>query len=345
MLTTPILQPISTFDATNDRTITFNIIGGDQVFAHDLEIQLASNNTTVYSEQRISFLFTHILLANSLTNGNQYRARVRTYDSGYQTPTTPSNWSEWVMFYVFSTPVVGITNFSDPIKNQHYTFQGSYTQTESDPIQSYRYFLYDSNQQLITTSAIKYDELLEHEFIGFEDGYTYNVELRVISQYGIEGSSGLLSFTAQYFQPRLATVIGLENNPINGTVMVTANVIRIIGEITEGTISYEADEWVDLTNGEIAFDDAFDTEQDFTLELWIKNITPDLNFLVIKGQQGRITLQYSNEKVRATKRIDSTNTVLPTFASADILIGQSDTVYICMKHINNLIDINVEVLA
>lgn len=339
MLTKPILQSINTFDANFNKTLNFKVIGGSQVHAHQVDIT-SSANVQVYLEKKTSFLFSHELPALTLINGTEYKARIRTFDIS----DVASDWSDWVIFYVYTTPSVSITNFSSVIQNQSYTFEGNYNQLESDGLQSYRYILYDDLENIITSSSLKYDGLLTHEIIGLEDQNHYKIELKVISNHGIEGTSGKLNFQASYFQPRLATVLNCENNDINGTVEIIANIIRIVGT-SENSPVYIDDEWIDATENLITFDEGFNVHKDFSLEMWLKDIQENEPFLYIYGSEGKFIVNYTNNKIRVLKQLNNAKAIYAIFASEDITILPSDIVYICLKHYFNLVDVNAEIVV
>ena len=115
-LVKPIVDEIVAFDATVGTTITFTANGGDQVVGNEIYVvtnQSSSSEQVVYNDTVTSFNLSHIIPPNAsatavLTNGNYYKLRIRTFDA-------IGNWSEWsdyVPFYCYSTPILTFANIS-----------------------------------------------------------------------------------------------------------------------------------------------------------------------------------------------------------------------------------------
>lgn len=280
------------------------------------------------------------MIANTLTNTTEYKARIRTYASN---GITYSQWSDWIVFWCFENPIVTITNIIDgTINNQTYTFTGSYT--HSDNLQSYRYLLYDNNQTLIQSYSEIFDLLLEQEVAGLENGIKYYIELKTISIHEMSGTSGLIEFIPNYIQPRLSTVLSLENLSNQAAIKVTANVIQIIFEILEGIISYIDNDLVDLTNATIYAQEGFDISNNFTLKIWCKSLPVDESFLILYGEQGNIELKYYNSKIHLIKNIN-TSSVQYHIASNEINPLDTDLIAIVVQYINNLFDIKCDIIV
>lgn len=341
-LITPQIANINPFSSTSDYTITFYIgNGGSQVVSNELEIQKNSDNTQVYLNKIDSFLFSHTIIANSLSNSQEYKVRIRTYDinSNY------SDWSDWVTFWCFAPAIVLITNINN-VNNQTFTFLGNYT--SDDVLNSYKFILYDQNNILIQTFDKKFDGLLQQEITGLDNGVTYKLELLTTSVNGLQGTSGKLSFTPSYIQPRLNSVLTLENIPNQGAVSVTANVIQIIGQTypTSGvTLTYESNDIVDLTDGnQVIFDEGFTCDSNFIMKIWCKTLTDNQTFLTLYGDYGRIEFKLYQNKIHAYKYYNNCD-ICSHFASNELTSIQStDNLFVWVKQINNLMDIQIEIL-
>lgn len=340
-LTRPVLQNnIKPFDAANQFDFIFSVVGGSQVFGNNLVIENIENGTEVYNQTIASFQFKHTLPSNSLTNGVQYRAKVRTYDIN----NNFSQFSDWAVFWAFSSPTVTIPTLDSGTVNNHTVLlEGSYVQNEGELLQSYRYLLYDQNERLLAASVEKFDGLLTHQFAGLMNDTNYKAELRIITANRMESSSGLIPFHTDYIQPQLTSVLTLRNIEENANIKISANIIQIIGEIGEGTIDYIDGDWIDLRNGMIYFQDGFSVDKDFSVKIWLKNIRDTDIFLKLIGEQGYIELRYYNNRIHAFKRLYQGG-VVPHFASSEFIAGENDTIFICLKHIEDLIGIFAEVL-
>lgn len=341
-LTRPVIvSPITPFNKSTAYNVDFNVVGGNQIFANQLEIQRLSNSTQVYLQKIDSFQFRHTIPVNTLTNGVEYRMRIRTYDINNNT----SAWSDWVVFLCLNTPVVAITNITDGKVNNHtYDFIGSYSQSDGELIQSYRFLLYDEFGNLIGASPEKFDGLLTHQFTGLQNGKQYKIELKIITVNQMQASSGLAIFVADYIQPNLSSVLNLENVPNQASILVSANIIRIIGELGSGSMSYIDGEWIDLTNGMVYFQDGFNVNNNFTLKIWAKNIPTEQTFVKIMGEQGYIDIVYYNNRIHAFKRLYSDGGILPHYASNELgeELNSTDTLFIAMRYLNDMIDLYIE---
>ncbi len=340
-LTKPILQEISTFSSINEKEITFQVFAGSQVVYNELEIQNNSNNTQVYLEKIQSFQFVHKVPANSLQNGIEYRARIRTYDVDN---TTPSEWSDWVVFWCVDIPVVDVINITDgKINNQTYVFQGSYTQTH-DSLQSYRYKLFDMNKVLIRTFDEKFDGLLQQEITNLQNKQPYYIELITISTLGMLGSSGLILFVPDYIQPKLATVLNLSNRKDQAAIQITANIIQIIFDVKSGTYVFEDGEWINLKNGAIFAQEGLTMPSDFTLKLWCKNLPIGDEFLRIIGAQGDISCRFFDNRVHLYKTIN--NGLNYHIASNTIATpAEHDILFIGLQQVGNYCNITCQTMT
>lgn len=342
-LTTPILNAITPFDATQAYTFIFSTSGGNQITQNNLVIQKVSDNTVVYNATITTFLLQHTVPANTLQNGVQYKAQIRVGDAN----NSWSNWSPWIVFYCFSPPVVQITNIiNGTINNQTYTFTGSYTQAEGEKLQSYKFLLYDEHQGLLQISNELFDGALQYQFTGLQNNKTYYIKLEVITVNQMQADSGLVMFVPQYTQPKFLSALTLTNLEGTASIQVTANIIQIIGEVDSGTITYINNDWIDLTNGSISFQQGFNVDSDFTLKMWFKNVPTDGSvFLKILGGDGYINLEFYNNAFHAFKYLYNGG-VVPHFVSNQIsTITNNNVVFLWMQQINDLINLQTEILS
>ena len=340
-LTKPIVSSILPFTATENYIIKFSS-SGSQVVYNEIEIQKNSDNTQVFLEKIQSFVFEHLIPLNSLSNNTEYKVRIRTYDV---TNSTPSSWSDWVVFYCFSTPIVTIDNIIDgKINNQTFTFEG--TCTTQDPLNSYRYLLYDENQGLIQTFNELFDGLLEQEITGLDNNEKKYLELKIITDNNMEGTSGLIEFTPVYIQPRLVSAINLENYPEQASIKITANIIQIIGHNT-GDISYENDDWVIIPDGSIVYFDTangFTLSKDFVLNVWLKGLAEDLVFLKLMSDYGYVDFIYYNNRIHAFKYLYN-NGIVPHYVSNELEFISTDNIYIHIEQINDAFNLQMGIIA
>ena len=249
-LTTPILLSTVAFDATQAHTFTFNSVGGDQVVSNTLTIRLNSDNSTVYSQSQTTFVYEHTLPAGTLTNGNYYNAYITTSNSSGET----SAQSNVIQFYCFSTPVLSLTNVTSggTISNSTFTFNYTYSQAESEPLNSYVVNLYDASRNLISTSGEQYPNdttvplYLTHTFSGFEDNTLYYIQATGVTVNGSPVTSAEVNFTAVFDRPSAFTLFSVTNNCDGGYINVQSNVITIPGQVSPGDPVYIDNKELDL---------------------------------------------------------------------------------------------------
>ena len=335
-LTTPILNAITPFPSDEANIFTFQVIGGaTQVAQNRLEIQQTSDNTSVYNQVVSSFAFTHTLPANTLTNGTEYKARVQTLNSD---GTIMSTFSEFVVFNVIDRPVVTITTIvNETVNAQTVTFTGSYTQTH-DTLQSYRYILYDANQNIIQSFSEKFDGLLQQEITELENGVTYFLELKTVSTLGMEGTSGLRRFVPTYVPPILPTIITLENLVDQGAIRVTGSLTQLVFQLTDGSSPvYIDNELLDITDKTITLS-GLSVGEDFTFKIWARNITEDnFRFRLYTGLSF-FQVTYENNRFYLRKFINNQN-IYYLITTDEITFTASDVVGITIQQIDEFCNI------
>ncbi len=357
MLTTPILNEIKTFSATESYEFTFNVIGGSQVIANNLVIERIDNNVEVYNQIQESFNFKHSLPANLLFNGVNYRAKIRTKDISGKF----SNFSASLLFWCYSKPSLYITtiNYDDQnrVYNQTVLFETLYLQSENELLQSYRYLLYDSNKNLLKSFPEHFSDgsdILTQEIAGLENDQLYYVEVITLSPQGNMGTSGLINFKPFYIAPKLSVALTPENLSEQGAIKLSANILQIIlklydnlgNQINFADIEYIDGEWVNMNRNDyekLVADEGFDILSDnFILQLWCKELPESKVFLTLFSPQGKIEMFKFNNKIRVYKYVNNLD-FQGYFVSDDFILDSFDQeMMIYVKQENQTIDIIVE---
>ena len=358
MLFSPtLISPILPFPSTISHTFIFNVdSSGDQITQNNLVIENILDNSIVYNQIVESFQYSHSIDANTLINGTQYRAKIRVGNINNEF----SDFSDSVVFYCFSTPLVSMSNITEGIvvNSSSVTPIGVFTQLEDEELESYRYYLYDSNSVLLSVSTEKFDGLLTHTFSGLKDNESYKIELKTYTVNSITTSSGLISFSVNYISPKFYSALELENINDRASIKINSHIIDIVGQVNSGEISYEDDEWVNLNSGSIYFDDGFNIENNFTLRFWCKYITEYETLIeLISTSGGSIVVKYFNNQFHVFKNLSTLN---PYYIYSDEIIlsqyiltipgiiykyREDNTVCVQIQQYNNLMNINCEVIT
>lgn len=333
MLTTPsMIGNIKPFPPNKEYTFKFDYSSGAQATKNRLEIQRVSDNTVVYNIEKNSFSLNHTIPANTLTAGIFYKVRVKVSSvSGEQ-----SNFSEWNFFYVFSEPLISITNIDYDNQNRVYSqtveFEAEYSQTENEPLSSYRFIFYDSNKQILNSYPEKFDvsEIVEippspikkyrmsQEIAGLKNNELYYIELKTISSHLQEASTGLILVRPFYIAPSIRSAITLENKSEQGAIKVTANIVQIFGTlynasglpIDKNSVEYVDGEKLDMNRLDyerLVYLDGFNTDtSEFVLKLWCENVPEefDKEILQIKTSNGYLKFYFYENRIHCFKHVN-----------------------------------------
>lgn len=362
MLTTPILSEIKTFDANNENIFMFQSVGGDQVTGSRLTIEKVSDNTIVYEGSSANLSFKHLLPAETLSNGVNYRARIRTKGRNTQEDRieTWSASSAPLLFWCYSKPELNITNIDENgrVNNQTVEFKTTYLQTEGETLQSYRYILYNENKNLLKSFSEIYsngDSELIQQITGLENGISYYLEVKTISANGNIGTTGLVNFKPMYIIPKLMVRLEPENLIEKGAIKISTDIVQILlklydingNEIDPSTIEYENDEWIDMTRNDyykLVADNGFKISQsDFILQIWCKDLPENKIFLTLFSSNGKIEMFKSNKRIRVYKSINNLK-FKNYYVSGEFDSTGSQELSIYMRQENNLIDLKVEAM-
>ena len=236
-VTTPVLNPVAAFDATEDMLFTFSSVGGNQVVSNKLIVRNATTLETLYEDVVNSFVLEHVLPADTLLNGSYYQATVVTYDAS----GSGSAESAPIQFYCFSSPTFTFPNLSsgDNITTSTYSFVAQYEQVENELLNQYSFVLYDGEDKQLTTSGVQYvgstslpPTLVVWTVSGLEDGKDYKIIANGVTAYGTKVTTGFVSFSVKYDSPELPIPIELTNKCDEGYIRIhTASPKPIGGDV------------------------------------------------------------------------------------------------------------------
>ena len=236
-VTTPVLNPVAAFDATEDMLFTFSSVGGNQVVSNKLIVRNATTLETLYEDVVNSFVLEHVLPADTLLNGSYYQATVVTYDAS----GAASAESAPIQFYCFSSPTFTFPNLSsgDNITTSTYSFVAQYEQVENELLNQYSFVLYDGEDKQLATSGVQYvgstslpPTLVVWTVSGLEDGKDYKIIANGVTAYGTKVTTGFVSFSVKYDSPELPIPIELTNKCDEGYIIIhTASPEPIGGDV------------------------------------------------------------------------------------------------------------------
>ena len=356
MLKTPVITPFTPINATQINTIKFSYTGSNQVVKNNLVIEDLNGNI-IYNQTQNTFSFIHNLPANTLTNGNSYRVKIRVADIS----NTWSSFSDSVIFYALSSPTLSILSIDGQGKvyNQTVNFQTSYTHPNNEPLQSYQYKLYDNNQNLLTSCQVRYSNgstTLNEEITGLNNSSIYYIEVSVVTVKGQLATTGKVQFVPYYAVPKMASGIRVENIKEQGAVEVHLSGKQVVLKLYDSNveivptelIEYKDNDKIDLTNlnGKDYFmieaKENFEINQDdFVLQVWIENLikTDNEYFMAISSDSGHLRFSYYSNRFHCFK-LNYNSSLTSHFVSNTITLSGQTTLLV--KCINGLVELEAQ---
>lgn len=355
-LTAPMLYTIAAFDATQEFTFTFNVIGGDQVTGNILTIRNNSTLEEVYSQQQTSFRFIHTLPANTLTNDTYYQATLNTVNAqGDMSPV-----SNTIQFYCYTQPTFEFTNMptGNIVSNASYEFIVQYNQIQGEILNGYTFNLYSSFGVLLSTSGPQYNTssilplTISHLFSGFDDNTEYIVECIGTTAEGTSITTGQIAFTVSYTAPSLYSAFVVSNNCEEGYITIRSNVNPILGEAVPTPPTYINDSEIDLTQpgSSVTWSDGYIIDGDFTMKIWGRDFTPNSDIIRFSNASGdTATLSYHEDDTNAwfeLRVVHAGNLWGYVMQSNEIAIPKStEYIFIWLRRIGVLYDLQIENLG
>ena len=327
-LTRPVLINIAAFDATQQAVFRFNVVGGDQVTKNRLVISDNTTNTSVYDETITTYRYEHVVPANTLTNGTYYNAVVYTFNAQNESSVASSP----IQFYCYTTPTITFTNITESgiVNNSTYSFDFTYNQAQSEPLNFYVVNLYDTAGSIISTSGETYAQSttvpleLSYTFAGFEDGISYGIEVVGTTINNTIVRTGIVHFSVAYIKPNVYTLAELRNNCLEGYINILSNIAIIDGEVVPGPPVFIDNKELDLREdgAYITWDSGYTIPGDFTAQIVGRDFTPYKKIFQMSNTSGDIIeinwLQGYEEE---------TDTVMKAYAQLNVKMGGDSALY------------------
>lgn len=350
-LTQPVLYSQAAFDATQEHIFPFNVVGGDQVVANILTIKNNTTNTQVYSEREVTFVLSHTLPANTLTNGVYYSATLKTENSLGENSTA----SVPIQFYCYSAPTFAFSNLinGSNLTTSSYNFEISYSQSEGEALEQYTFNLYDYSSNLIATSGTLYTNSSsstfssQYTFTGFTNNTSYYIECVGVTAQGTQITTGLILFGVNYNAS--SSKLNLVNNCLGGYIYISSNPIAIFGFSYPSPptyVTYGEETYVNLSqNGSYVFwDNGFSTSTtDWTLSLWGRNFNNNQEICILKNSNTNnlISMEYivenSNCYIKLLAKDNNFNYCI--YSNTISIPSSTDNLMIWVRMVNDIYDI------
>lgn len=300
-MTQPTLNTISTFDAKNERKLTYMYLGPERTTSSQLSIREDKGGSQpVFEKDQRSLDKEFILPADTLQNGTAYLAKLRVkLDDGY------SEWSPEIKFMCLTTPRI----IFDTIDQKQFIYTNDvlmsaiYTQEQGDPVTSYRFTLYDQRHVTLQSfptnvptaiSPTRFSQRIQN----IKKGTLYYIGLMVETKHGIRYEQ-LQEFTAQYVAPSVSGVIQPLLNEQEGQVSIDLFLKQLLGTSAKAYIpnrdtdsddhySYWEDDYVIVPkDNPLMFTKlAIAKASNWVAKLWVMNVRNGL-FLDFAPRNGR----------------------------------------------------------
>lgn len=309
----PLLSRIAPFDATKGSSIYYTYSGSNQAIKNNLRITDAVTGLAVYDFSYSGFEKVHHLPTDVLQNGKTYKAKLRVEFLG----GTFSPFSNEVEFKTVATPVIDIENIDGQgyVYNSDITFIARYSQANNERVKTYRFHLYNENEDLIKSFPLRVPSdgagvILTETATKLEKGKGYFIECVVETMNGFIWSQRE-KFIPLYIVPSINGLVQTRNDSEEGFVRITANLKQMLGTQVRATdpndtyisdnYQYEGDDWVIVppNNPLIYRGLGMNRASDFVMKVWCKKILDNSMFLEIapKDEKG-IVIQFWKYKDR-----------------------------------------------
>lgn len=276
------IYKIKPFDAEVGTTITFSW-SGNQVFGNRCVILDNETNEEVYNYPIYSHKLEHTLdlsrvYEGKLVNGKKYIAYITVYDKD---GNESDRQTMGQIFLCLKTPEYSFTNVIEGqiLDSSSYGFQLTYSQENGELLDSWQITVYDMTNKVLSTSGVKYDtENLIHTFSGFTNKSQYKVRAIGETVNGMYLDTGYITFSVSYNKAAVFSMIDLTNLPRQGAILLHSNIISADGKAEKEPVTFIGNEYVDLTDNSVTYDEGFLFEGNFSTILYAYHITPNIPF-------------------------------------------------------------------
>lgn len=269
---------ITPFDATVGTTIRFGW-NGNQIYKNRCIIKTNETNEVVYDKTIDSLKLEHTIdLTNaSLQNGVKYVAYITVFDA-YNVESDMQSVGQF--FICLKTPIFTFSNLieNQTVENSSYNFILNYVQENGELLNSWQMTIYSIDNVVLSSTNVKYDTTsLEHVFTGFSNDTPYKIRATGQTVNGFPLDTGYIPFLISFGAPAIFSMIELTNLPEQGAILLHSNIISANGEL-KNPAEYINNDYIDLTENELMYNEGFILEDDFSLIVYSYKIKPNIPF-------------------------------------------------------------------
>ena len=337
----PIVNKITPFDATMDKTLSFSW-NGNQSYANRLIIYNADTMDVVYDKKINVFPHTHLLPAGKLSNGKKWIAQFQTFDMD----DVASELSDKLYFQTLKTPLFYFYGLEDgqTLQSAFYDAQIYYLQENYEDIQSFKFYLYDGTKTLLSESETMYDSMkVRYSYKGLDNHTIYYFRCHGMTVSGMEIDTGYIKVYTDYRQPDKYSIIYAENDPLHGYIKYHTNIV-VIQYNGNKTFNFE-NGMIDLRNDNegIYYDTGFVIDSDFTLKLRGMYLNQTATILELRNTQYSLTINsYLYEDGTTRFKLTVPNGLGNYILYSDaIAFNSTDMVCIWLRKINDIYQLEI----
>lgn len=274
---------------------------------------------------------------NNLVNGTLYNASIKVTDNN----NSDSEWSDVLLFYCFSTPTFSINiEQGQIIQAQTYGVEITYDQPEGELLQSYRAIVYNSNNEVIYDSNIRY--ILDTiRITNLQDNGNYSILVTGTTINGMNLSTGLISFSADFIKSEAYFVCELQNMYETGGVFIKSNIVSVEGYADEEVV-YIDNEVADLTNNIVHFNEGFSIDGNFSLMIKGNQFEVNNQILKLSGNDEIINVYYKYDAILDQYYFElEAKYKNNVYIITTIVPSNSDEITLWVRRINSLFQMEV----
>lgn len=278
ILSTPILQNISTFDPSYNYTIEFSY-PDTQIQKKRLVVVNNVSSAKIYDETQHGMKLTFELPGGSLSTG-QFTAQIQVFDFDGNSSVLSSP----VLFYCYSTPTLIFDEFKNVIHSGNLPLSLSYRQPEGDELKEFIYCLYDNDKTTVSSSETFYfPNNMSYTFYGLKNEQTYFVRCFGKTAHGMDTDTGFLRVDVDYVTQPNNMILRLQNHQDEGYISVSCNIIDIGYEIDNDSYTIENGE-LTLTNNRLTYNSGFNLADEYSIFIKARKLPMGAFFAMNTGE-------------------------------------------------------------